>query len=222
MALNSVEYGFFDPRGPFFRFLEDIPLLGYYIAGIDAMAGDEDEAKRAAAECTYSTMVLAASIAGGTLGGPLGAALGSAIATVAGKYVEAAIAETIEDPTLRAPLTGVSIYNILVSEVFIIAGVGIGEISSQFGQLLTDELTEEGFSELFSKMAGQLGKKGLNKLTKEELKLIVDTVIKAVQEGHDSDWVAKQLGFQPPVRLPSPNENPSGPPGHDPWKIGRI
>jgi hypothetical protein len=41
MALNSVEYGFFDPRGPFFRFLEDIPLLGYYIAGIDAMAGYE-------------------------------------------------------------------------------------------------------------------------------------------------------------------------------------
>jgi hypothetical protein len=116
-------------------------------------------------------MVLAASIAGGTLGGPLGAALGSAIATVAGKYVEAAIAETIQDPTMRAPLTGVSIYNILVSEVLIIAGVGIGEISSQFGQLLTDELTEEGFSDLFSKMAGQLGKKGLKKLTKEELKL---------------------------------------------------
>jgi hypothetical protein len=65
-------------------------------------------------------------------------------------------------------LTGVSIFNILVSEVFLIAGVEIGEISSQFGQLLTDELTAEGFSGLFSKMAGQLGKKGLKKLTTGE------------------------------------------------------
>jgi hypothetical protein len=50
-------------------------------------------------------------------------------------------------------------------------GVEIGEISSQFGQLLTDELTAEGFSDLFSKMAGQLGKKGLKKLTTGESKL---------------------------------------------------
>ncbi|GFG16723.1 hypothetical protein IFM5058_08105 [Aspergillus udagawae] len=142
--------------------------------------------------------------------------------TVAAKYVEAAIAETIQDPTIQAPLTGVSIFNILVSEVFIIAGVEIGEISSQFGQLLTDELTAEGFSDLFSKMAGQLGKKGLKKLTTEESKLIVNTIIKAVQEGHDSDWVAQQLGYQPPPPLlPSPTtEQPSGLPGHDPWKDG--
>ncbi|KAF7595958.1 hypothetical protein BBP40_004104 [Aspergillus hancockii] len=157
-------------------FLEEIPVLGYVIAGVDAIAGDDDEAIHAAAVCTYPTIVLAATIAGATFGGPLGAAVGSAIAQLAAPYVEAEIAKGISDPTMRGELTAVSLYKILIAEVFVVAGVGIGEISSAFGKLLVEELTAEGFDTLFSSMAGSLGKKGLNSLTKKEMKLYVLTL----------------------------------------------
>ncbi|KAL5042427.1 hypothetical protein BDW71DRAFT_211184 [Aspergillus fruticulosus] len=190
---DPVEYGFFDLRGPFFEFLEKIPILGYWVAGIDAIAGDEDEALKAVAECTYSTVVLAATLAGSFLGGPLGAAVGSAVAAAAAPFMEAAIAQGISDPTMRSELTAVSIYKILTQEVFIIAGVGIGEISGAFGKLLTDELTEEGFESLFSDMGGQLGKKGLKALTKKQMKMIVNTLVDAVQHGQGEEYVRAKI-----------------------------
>jgi hypothetical protein len=37
--------GLFDLRGPIMRFLEDIPVVGYAIAGIDELEGDEVKLK---------------------------------------------------------------------------------------------------------------------------------------------------------------------------------
>jgi hypothetical protein len=39
IAMDSA--GLLDLRGPIMRFLEDVPDLGYVIAGIDEAAGDE-------------------------------------------------------------------------------------------------------------------------------------------------------------------------------------
>ncbi|KAF4236305.1 hypothetical protein CNMCM8980_002949 [Aspergillus fumigatiaffinis] len=190
---DPVEYGLFDLRGPFFEFLMKIPIVGYWVAGIDALAGDEDEALKAVAECTYSTVVLAASLAGGFIGGPLGAAVGTAVAAAAAPYVKAAIAQGISDPTMRAELTGVSIFKILTEEVFIIAGVGVAEISSAFEELLTEELTAEGFDTLFSSMGGQLGKKALKKLTDKQMHLIVGTLVEGIKTGKGEDFVRQKI-----------------------------
>jgi hypothetical protein len=157
----------------------------------------QDEAKRAAAECTYSTIVLGASIAGATLGGPIGAALGSSIAALAAPYVKSAIAETISDPRMRKQLTGVSVYNLLMGEVFAIAGIGIGQIGSELSAFLVEDLTEAGIEDVYAEMIGWTTKQGVNKLDKEDLRKIVDVIVDAVTNGRDKDWIVAQLGGWP-------------------------
>ncbi|KAJ5907814.1 hypothetical protein N7495_000496 [Penicillium taxi] len=163
--------GTWDLRGPFFRLLEDIPVLGYVVAGIDEIEGDHDEAMRAVAECTYATIILAASMVGGVLLGPVGAAVASAVAGYAGMYAKAAIGRCISNPDMRNEVTAITVYRVLMAELFLIAGSGIGEFSGAFSDLLVEELMAEGFDDLVATMAGMMGKKGLKTMTKADMKM---------------------------------------------------
>ncbi|KAH8700736.1 hypothetical protein BGW36DRAFT_374871 [Talaromyces proteolyticus] len=179
--------GTWDLRGPFFRLLEDIPVIGYIVAGIDEISGDHDEAVRAAAECTYSTIVMGAALVGGALFGPVGAAVASAVAGYAGMYAKAAIGQHIGNPAMRNEVTAITVYRVLTTELFLIAGVGIGEMSVAFSDLLAEELMAEGFDQLVVDMGKWLGKKGLKSMTKEDMKLIVNHLLDAIKHGKSED-----------------------------------
>ncbi|KAJ5907557.1 hypothetical protein N7495_000239 [Penicillium taxi] len=166
---------------------EDVPVVGYFIAGIDEIEGDHDEAVRACAECTYATICLAATLVGSALLGPVGAAVASAVAGYAAMYVKAAIGRSISDPAMRNEVTAITVYRVLMNELFIIAGAGIGEMSGAFSDLIVDELLADGVDQMLADMAGKLGKKGLKSLTKEEMKLIIDSISDAVKHGKSED-----------------------------------
>jgi hypothetical protein len=102
-------------------------------------------------ECSYSTIVLAALIAGATLGGPLGATLGSVITVLTEPHLGDVFPDSRTDYINRKKVTAVAIFRSPV-------GMGLGEICSKFGHLLTEEITDERFDTLFSNMADQLGR----------------------------------------------------------------
>ncbi|RAL11422.1 uncharacterized protein BO97DRAFT_478467 [Aspergillus homomorphus CBS 101889] len=186
--------GTWDLRGPFFRLLEDIPIIGYVVAGIDELEGDHNEAIRAAAECTYATICLAAALVGGALLGPVGAAVASGVAGYAGMYAKQAIGKHIGDPKMRNEVTAITIYRVLVAELTMIAGVGLGEVSGAFVDLLSDELMASGLEALASDMAKWLGKKALKKLAKKDLEIIVKNLVDAIQHGKSEDDIKHMFG----------------------------
>ncbi|KAL2011232.1 hypothetical protein VTN00DRAFT_3950 [Thermoascus crustaceus] len=90
--------GFFGRDGPLVQFLEQVTIVGFVVAGIQAIAGNPDHAKRALAYCANSTISCIGVAIGAFFGGPVGAAIGAGIAT--------AIA-TLTEMVLNALKTGV-------------------------------------------------------------------------------------------------------------------
>ncbi|KAE8420006.1 hypothetical protein BDV36DRAFT_293656 [Aspergillus pseudocaelatus] len=179
--------GTWDLRGPFFRLLEEIPVIGYIVAGIDELEGDHDEAVRAAAECTYATICLAAALVGGALLGPVGAAVASGVAGYAGLYAKRAIGQHISNPTMRNEVTAITIYRVLVAELTLIAGVGLEGLSGAFSELIVEELMADGFGQLAVSMGKMLSEKGLESLSEYDMETIVKNLVDAIQHGKSED-----------------------------------
>jgi hypothetical protein len=111
--------GLFDLQGPIMRFLEDVPVMGYAITGINELEGDDvssnqriiivlrlltilqDEAKRAIAECTYSTLITASAVISFTLTRLISASIRSAFSTMLGLEARAAISFLINNLKIR-------------------------------------------------------------------------------------------------------------------------
>lgn len=93
----------FGKNGKVTKVCESIPIIGYVAAAAQGIAGNQDEAKRAAAKCTNGTMTLAGGIAGGIVAGPGGAFLGAAALKGAGIATEYGIGHNhIDDAEVRA------------------------------------------------------------------------------------------------------------------------
>ncbi|EEP82083.1 conserved hypothetical protein [Uncinocarpus reesii 1704] len=213
--------GIWDLRGPFFRALEEIPVIGYIVAGIDAINGDTDEAIRAAAECTYGTIVLGVGFVAAIFFGPVGVGIASAVAGFAGLYAKAAIGQYISDPAMRNEVTAITIYRVLVSELVVIAGVGIESMSGSFGELLEEELMQEGFSTLVTGMGKMLGDTGLKFLTEKDMEIITKILLDAIRNGLSEDDIKHKFDdyendgvdlLNPP---PPKDPEPTSPTGSD-------
>ena len=84
--------GFFDSIADAFsrdgiatKFTEKIPVVGYVTAGVQAIAGNPDHAKRAFLQSSVSTM---GAVTGFVSGGPIGAVVGGVAAGGAISYVD--------------------------------------------------------------------------------------------------------------------------------------
>ncbi|GFF22961.1 hypothetical protein IFM46972_00516 [Aspergillus udagawae] len=155
--------GLFDLRGPIMRFLEDIPV---------------DEAKRAVAECTYSTLVTAGAIVGFALTGPIGASIGSAFGSMLGLGARAAIGCSINDPNLRNQVTTISTFQILMVGVSVALALPIGMITAGLTEALEEGLFEDGIiaralETAISKGDENLGKFGLQSVGIDEVKAYI-------------------------------------------------
>lgn len=112
--------GPFDREGAVTKFFERVPFVGFVVAGIHSIAGNEvclivlytaplslmhysqEHAKRAIALCANSTIVCGGILIGAFIGGPIGAAVGAALTTTIAILAETLIAGTIKDPQLQA------------------------------------------------------------------------------------------------------------------------
>ncbi|PIG83966.1 hypothetical protein AARAC_008644 [Aspergillus arachidicola] len=168
---DPIAAGTWDLRGPLFRLLEEIPVIGYIVAGIDELEGDHDEAVRAAAE--------------------FGAAVASGVAGYAGLHAKRAISQHISqhisNPAMRNEVTAISIYRVLVAELTMIAGVGLEGLSGAFSELIVKELMAEGFGQLAVSMGKMLAEKGLENLSELDMEAIVKNLVDAIQHGESED-----------------------------------
>ncbi|KAF4200936.1 hypothetical protein CNMCM8927_002286 [Aspergillus lentulus] len=179
--------GLFDLRGPIMRFLEDVPVLGYAIAGIDELEGDEDEAKRAVAECTYSTLVTAGAIIGFALTGPIGASIGSAFGTMLGLEARAGIGLSIKDPNMRNQVASISVFQMLGAVASLALALPIDMVVAGLTEALTEGAFEEGLIQralqtAISKGDEALGIYGLKSVGLDEVKEILGKIVDLIQD----------------------------------------
>jgi hypothetical protein len=125
----------------------------------------QDEAKRAVAECTYSTLVTAGAIIGFSLTGPIGASLGSAFGAMLGMEARAAIGYSINDPNLRNQVTAISTFQFLMAGLSIVLALPMGTFVAGLTEIAIEGTgtVEEGWIERWLETAISQGDEGLAK-----------------------------------------------------------
>lgn len=100
--------GFFDSISDAFSrdgavtvFCEKIPVIGHVTAGIQAVSGNPEHAKRALASSTGALVTTAGAVGGFVVGGPVGAVAGGATASQLGIVTEWGISKTINDEEVK-------------------------------------------------------------------------------------------------------------------------
>ncbi|KAI1748341.1 hypothetical protein F4782DRAFT_542925 [Xylaria castorea] len=142
--------GSFDREGAVTKFFERVPFVGFVVAGIHALAGNEEYAKRAVALCANSSIVCGGIIIGAWIGGPMGAAFGAGFTTPLAILVETQIFEEVTIgrylyETLRNTLAaGAAVYlsSFLAAQAGELSLSALGEIASKFSAEATGFLSE--------------------------------------------------------------------------------
>ncbi|KAF5563483.1 cnvh-domain-containing protein [Fusarium napiforme] len=116
----------FSKNGAVTKFCEQIPVVGHVTAGIQAIAGNTEEAKRALATSTGNLVSTVGAVGGFVVGGPPGAVAGGALGGLAGTYVESGIAGSINDPSVKGDLGHVTAGKVITN-------MGLGGASAMFG-----------------------------------------------------------------------------------------
>ncbi|KAL6364101.1 hypothetical protein LRP88_03534 [Fusarium phalaenopsidis] len=116
----------FSRNGSVTKFFEQIPVVGHVTAGIQALAGNTEEAKRALATSTGNLVSTAGAVGGFFVGGPPGAVAGGSLGGLVGTYVESGIAGSISDPSVKGDLGEVTAGKIITN-------VGLGGASGFLG-----------------------------------------------------------------------------------------
>ncbi|KAL8917371.1 MAG: hypothetical protein Q9208_007989 [Pyrenodesmia sp. 3 TL-2023] len=132
-------------------FCEKIPVVGHVTAGIQALSGNPEHAKRALATSTGSLVTTAGAVGGFFAGGPPGAILGAAAASAAGVGAEYAISTTINDKNVKGIVGDVSAGRFLTDAALGALGGGVPggattavgkELTEVFGKSLGQEVTK--------------------------------------------------------------------------------
>ncbi|GKZ25952.1 hypothetical protein AbraCBS73388_001764 [Aspergillus brasiliensis] len=179
--------GLFALRGPVMQFLEDIPLMGYGVALIDELEGDDDEAKRAVAECTYSTLITAGAVVGFALTGPIGASIGSAFGTMLGLEAKAGIGLSINDPKMRNQVASISVWQMLTQVALIALALPMDMVVAGLTEGLTEGVFEDGIVDralqtAISRGDEKLSVYGLKTVGKDEAKEILGKIADLIRD----------------------------------------
>ena len=135
----------FSKNGAVTRFCENIPVVGHATAGIQALAGNTEEAKRGLATSTGNLCSAVGAVAG-IAGGPVGVAAGGALGGLVGSFVTAGLASTIDDPGVKGDLDQISVGKVAMDMGFGAASgllPGSGSVFSETGKSLGKELAKE-------------------------------------------------------------------------------
>ncbi|KAK2590190.1 hypothetical protein QQS21_012131 [Conoideocrella luteorostrata] len=146
--------GLLDPDGPVTKFLEELPFVGFVVAGIHALSGDEQHAKRALAVCANSSIVCASIIVGAWIGGPIGASIGAGLATPLAILVEIQIAGIIKDPRLQAQFEEATIGRYLYETFRNMLTAGAAAYLGSFLNVQAEKLSAKTLGEVASQISG--------------------------------------------------------------------
>ncbi|KAG0057600.1 hypothetical protein BGZ89_001828 [Linnemannia elongata] len=166
--------GAFSRDGDATRFLEKIPLVGYGVAGVQALTGNPDHAKRALATSTNSLITTAGSVGGFVVGGPLGAVAGGALASQVGMVTEFGISKTIDDDKVKGDVGEISVKRALLDAAIggaagvIGGGAGASTVGKEAGRLAIEGTAQvvksagyQTMGSIISKTAGDQAARGV-------------------------------------------------------------
>lgn len=123
---------------------EKIPVIGHVTAGVQALAGNPEHAKRALATSTGSLLTTAGAVGGFLVGGPPGAVIGGALASTAGVGTEHLISKTIDDPNVKGKVGDTSLERFVTDALLggvsaMVGGGGTGAVGKELMKTLTKE-----------------------------------------------------------------------------------
>jgi len=152
------------------RFTEKIPVVGLATAGVQALAGNGEHAKRALANNFNSVITTAGTVGGFMVGGPVGAVAGGALGSSLGIGAEYAMSTTIDDPNVRGNTGDTSLQRFttdafLAGATGMLGGGGGSAVLKQVGSTLGKEVgksvaKETGASLVRTAVAGTAGQIG--------------------------------------------------------------
>jgi hypothetical protein len=177
------------------RIMEEIPFLGYGVALADLAMGDsvslcprdvfvplalilsltasrgQDEARRAEAECTLSTIAAVSTFCATALLGPVGACLAAAAIGTVTMLTREGMKANMGEPSFFAKSIGAAMADFFFSEFLIIAGIGLDGLVGSYVDMLEEEFVQSVIDTMLTKLAFYAGKKELKSLANDEFKL---------------------------------------------------
>ncbi|KAI0445135.1 hypothetical protein F4803DRAFT_509522 [Xylaria telfairii] len=178
--------GPFDREGAVTKFFERVPFVGFVVAGIHSLAGNDEHAKRALALCANSSIVCGGIIIGTYMGGALGAALGAGFTTPLAILVETQIAGRIKDPQLQAQFEEATIGRYIYETLRNMLGAGAAAYLAPFLGNLVGKLSASALGEIaaqFSPGALEFSSEVIAYLV---IKKVADALIK---ENLPTEWI---------------------------------
>lgn len=165
----------FSRDGSVTRVLEKVPIVGYGVAGVQALAGNPEHAKRALATSTNGLLTTAGAVGGMLVGGPVGAVAGGAAASQLGMVTEYAISTTITDKDVKGNVGEISLNRAVTDAVLggasglIGGGAGATAAGKAAGSVVLDTtvktLTKTGFEKTAVIIAQNVGKNAAGAIT---------------------------------------------------------
>lgn len=131
----------------------------------------QDEAQRAIAECTLSTIAAVCCFFATTLLGPVGACLAAAAINTGAMLAKEGMKANMGEPSFFTRSVGAAVTGFLFSEFLVIAGVGLDGLVGSYMDMLEAEFVASAIEGMVVDVGTWGGKKALKTLTKEEFKL---------------------------------------------------
>ncbi|KAK3897219.1 hypothetical protein C8A05DRAFT_39233 [Staphylotrichum tortipilum] len=185
--------GDWDARGAFMRIMEDIPFLGYGVALADLARGDTDEARRAAAECSLSTIAAVTTFFATALLGPVGACVAAAAIGTGAMLAREGMRANMGEPSFFTKSVGAAMAEFFFSEFLVIAGIGLDSLVGSFVDMMEEDFVQLEIDSMLSKLAFYAGKKELKSLANDEFKFLMDTVLEAIRHGQSLEEAKAEI-----------------------------
>jgi len=187
---QSVLVKQFDRDGWIIKWLENMPVLGYVVAGTHWVAGNEDYTARAIAKCTNSTLVMFGTIVGGLVcsvfANPvIGIVIGAGIASPFGIWAETQIAiKCITDPAVRDQIEEATLGRYIFETLRNIVSAGAaGALAKALSTVL-----KPGIDAVMKGIMASLAKRGILIGTNVSLYAILKKVITLLKGGLVKEW----------------------------------
>jgi hypothetical protein len=138
----------FSRDGVVTKFTARVPVVGLVTAGVQALAGNGEYAKRDLALQANSLLTAGGAAVGFAVGGPLGAIAGAAAGSSAGIGAEYGVSQTINDQAVKGNVGDVSVKRFvtegaLAGATAVIGGGGVGGVINQVGTGFSKEAGKE-------------------------------------------------------------------------------
>lgn len=132
---------------------------------------EQDEADRALAECTLSTIAAVCCFAATAFLGPVGAVLAAAAVNTAAMLAREGAKANMGEPSFFTKSVGAALVGFFFSEFLVVASAGLDGLVGSYMDMVEEEFVASSIEGMVVDAATWGAKKGLKTLTSDQFKL---------------------------------------------------